>query len=86
MRVSYRAVRRSLIVYRQTRVVFCCEEMEWQWGERISFGARGVLACTSRDVSLFINRQQANGRMILELLPIQCCPFRGEAIETIRSK
>lgn len=86
MRVFYRALRRSVLVYQQTRVSFCCAEMEHQWGRLLGFGARGIAACTSRDVSLFIDRQQANGRTILEVVPIQHCPFCGEAIVTVREK
>jgi len=84
MRVFYRSLRRSVIVYQQTRVAFCCAEMERQWGRLFSFGARDIVACTSRDVNLFVDRPQANGRTILELVPIQHCPFCGEAIETVR--
>ena len=60
--------------------------MREKWGRLFGFGARDVDTCTSREVNLFIDRAQANGRTVLELLPIQCCPFCGEAIETIREK
>lgn len=60
--------------------------MREQWGVLIGFGARDAVACTSRDVSLFNDRQQANGRMILEIVPIQYCPFCGESIEIVREK
>jgi hypothetical protein len=86
MRVFYRSVRRALFVYQQTRVTFCCETMRGKWGKLIGFGARNVSACTNRDVNLFIDRPQANGRTILEIVPIQCCPFCGEPIETVRAK
>ena len=86
MKVFYRSIRRTFVVYQQTRAVFCCAEMERQWGKLLAFGAKGVDACTSREVSLFIDRQQANGRTILEIVPIQHCPFCGEAIETVRQK
>jgi hypothetical protein len=86
MHVFYRALRRSIVVYRQTRIVFCCAEMAQRWGKLFGFGARGVPACTSREVSLFLERAQANGGTILEVVPIQHCPFCGEAIETVREK
>jgi type IV pilus biogenesis protein CpaD/CtpE len=86
MRVFYRSVRRAVVVYQQTRAVFCCAEMKRHWDQLIGFGARGVNACTSREVNLFLDRPQAHGRSVLELVPIQCCPFCGEVIETVREK
>lgn len=86
MRVFYRSLRRSLTVYQQTSVSFCCAGMARQWGKLLGFGARGVSACTSRDANLFVDRPQANRRSVLELLPIQHCPFCGEAIETVQEK
>lgn len=86
MRVFYRSLRHSLLVYQQTNVSFCCAEMARQWGKLFGFGARDILACPSRDVNLFIDRPQANGRTILELMPIQHGPFCGEAIEAVREK
>jgi hypothetical protein len=86
MRVFYRCLRRVLPVYEQIDVAFCCSGMALQWGRLVGFGARGVTACTSRDVNLFVDRPQANGRSILELVPIQYCPFCGEPIETGRVK
>ncbi|MGH7225633.1 MAG: hypothetical protein ACRELF_20640, partial [Gemmataceae bacterium] len=66
MKVFYRSLSRTVVVYQQTRAVFCCEEMARQWGKRLGFGARGVPACTSREVNLFVDRAQANRCMILE--------------------
>jgi len=86
MRVFYRSLRHPLTVYKQTSVAFCCAGMECQWNKLLGFGARDIAACTSRDVNLFVDRPQANGRMALELMPIQHCPFCGEAIETVRDK
>jgi len=86
MRVFYRALRRSVLVYRQTKVSFCCTEMTRQWGKLLGFGARDIPACTSREVNLFIDRHQANGRTILQLVPIRHCPFCGEFVEMIREK
>lgn len=86
MRVFYRPLRRSLTVYQQTSVSFCCEEMARRWGKLLGFGARDTAASTSREVNLFIDRAQANGRTILELVPIQFCPFCGEPVETVRKK
>ncbi|HTU21022.1 MAG TPA: hypothetical protein VMG10_23420 [Gemmataceae bacterium] len=65
---------------------FCCAEMARRWGKLLGFGARGIPACTSRQVSLFLDRPQANGRAVLELVPIHHCPFCGEVIETVREK
>lgn len=86
MRVFYRALYGSIAVYQQTSVSFCCAVMARRWGKLLGFGARDGAVCTSRDVSLFIDRQQANGRTVLELVPIQHCPFCGEVIETVREK
>jgi hypothetical protein len=86
MRVFYRCVRRALTVYQQTRVAFCCAEMKRQWNRLLGFGARDVSASTSREVNLFVDRAQANGRTVLELIPVQHCPFCGESIETVRQK
>lgn len=86
MRVFYRALRRSVVVYRQTSVSFCCIGMAHRWGNLIGFGVRDVRASTSRKVSLFIDRPQTSGRSILELVPIQHCPFCGEIVETLQEK
>ena len=86
MRVFYRALRRSIVVYQQTRAVFCCGEMARRWGKLLGFGARGAPACTSREVNLFVDRAQTNSRTVLELVPVQHCPFCGEAIETVLEK
>lgn len=86
MRVLYRCLRRALPVYEQLAVTFCCASMKCQWGRLIGFGTRDVSASTSRDVSIFLDHPQANGRMILELLPIRHCPFCGEAIEKVRMR
>jgi hypothetical protein len=86
MRVFYRACHSSIVVYDQTRVSFCCAEMERQWDRLIGFGAKGCLRSTSRDVSLFTLHPQANGRPVLEVTPIGFCPWCGEAIEPCRMK
>jgi hypothetical protein len=86
MRVFYRCARRPVTVYQQTRVVFCCDDMERRWGQLLGFGARDVPVCTSRAVSLFLDRPQTNGRTVLELVPIRHCPFCGEVIEAVREK
>jgi hypothetical protein len=86
MRVVYRSLRRSIPVYEQTDVTFCCVGMARQWGNLLGFGVRGFPASTSRNVNLFVDRPQVNGRSILELVPIQHCLFCGEAIETVREK
>jgi hypothetical protein len=86
MRVVYRSLRRYLTAYEQTDVTLCCPIMERQGGKLFGFGARGVAACTSREVNLFVDRLQANDGTILERVPIQHGPFCGVAIETVRAK
>jgi hypothetical protein len=86
VRIVYRSLRRSLPVYEQTDVTFCCAGMTRQWGKLFSFGVKGFYASTSRNVNLFIDRPQANDRSILEVVPIQHCPFCGEVIEMVREK
>jgi hypothetical protein len=86
MRVFYRSLRRSLPVFEQTDVAFCCAGMARQWGKLFGFGVKDATASTSRNVNLFVDRPQANGRSILEVVPIQHCPFCGETIETVREK
>jgi len=56
------------------------------WGRLVSFGVRGHPASTSKDVSLFLERPQANGKTILEVIPIDYCPFCGEIIVVCREK
>jgi hypothetical protein len=85
MQVFYRVVRRALIVYEQTRVVFCCEAMREQWGRVIGFGAKGCSRSTSRDVNSYHCHPQKKG-FIVELVPIQFCPFCGQVVETCRVK
>ena len=90
MRVFYRvpkcACRSVVTVYEVTRVVFCCEEMKQQWGRLIGFGVKDCLRSTSRDVSLFTAIPQVNGNFLLEVTPVACCPWCGEAVETCREK
>jgi hypothetical protein len=86
MRVVYRSLRCSLPVYEQTDVTFCCAGMARQWGKLFGFGVKDAPASTSREVNLFIDQPQVNDRSILELVPIQHCPFCGEGIETEREK
>ena len=82
MRVFYRSVRS---VYRQGRVDFCCAAMCRWWGLLVGFGARGG-SSTSNEVNLYLDRPQANGIGAVELVPIEHCPFCGEAVETCRAK
>ena len=83
MRVFYRvrcARRVAVTTYEATRVVFCCEAMERQWGRLIGFGARGYKASTSRDVNLFSERTQTGGKSVLEVTAIAACPWCGEVV------
>ncbi len=83
MRVFYRSesARRGLTVYRQGKVKFCCAEMCQRWGVLVGFGTRGA-ASTDRAVNLYLDRPQAHGGAVLEMVPVNYCPFCGEAVET----
>ena len=83
MRVLYRSVRS---VYRQGRVDFCCAAMCRWWGLLVGFGAKGGAASTSNEVNLYLDRPQVNGGVAVELIPIDHCPFCGEAVEVHRLK
>lgn len=86
MRVFYRSeCARRVTVYRQGKVRFCCAEMCRRWGVLIGFGAKGC-ASTSRDVCLYLDRPQAHGPAVLELVPVTCCPWCGEPVEVCREK
>lgn len=82
MRVQYRSVRveNRRPVYQQGPVEFCCAAMCRWWNVLIGFGA-GDRPSTDRGVNLLLPRQQAGGAHAVELVPISCCPFCGEAIE-----
>jgi len=92
MRVEYVAVSRrrsgapGLVVYRPGRVTFCCAAMRRWWGVLVSFGVRDCPASTSREVNLYHERPQANGKTVLEVVPIDYCPFCGENIVICRRK
>jgi hypothetical protein len=84
MRVYYRAVRGPAI-YRQGPVKFCCAPMCRWWGVLIGFGV-GDRPSTDRGVNLFHRRPQANGKSVLEVVPVKHCPWCGEVVETCRVK
>jgi hypothetical protein len=89
MRVFYRAIRSRRTglpaTYQQGPVKFCCVEMCRRWGTVIGLGARGA-SSTDRAVNLYLDRPQANGRTVLELVPVEHCPWCGEPVETVRIK
>jgi hypothetical protein len=90
MRVVYRVLRPrrpgAPLTYQQAEPVKrCCADMARWWGNLIGFGVRDVPASTSAAVNLWRDRPQANGRTILEVVPIQRCPWCGEPIETCRA-
>ncbi len=77
-------LRRSAVTtYEATRVVFCCAAMERQWVRLIGFGVRGCARSTSKDVNLFTDRVQTNGKTVLEVEAIAFGPWCGEAVETV---
>jgi hypothetical protein len=41
---------------------------------------------TSREVNLLASRPQASGTPILEMVPVDFCPWCGEPVETCRVK
>jgi hypothetical protein len=82
MRVFYKA---EVSVYRQGAVRWCCTGMARWWGVLVGFGVRDC-ASTSRTVNIYLNRPQANGKTAVEVVPIDCCPWCGEAVEVCRSK
>jgi hypothetical protein len=91
MLVIYRSVtpRRhgAPVVYEQAAPVkWCCVEMCRWWGVLIGFGVRDHAASTNQTVNLYCDRPQANGTTILEVVPVACCPWCGEAVETCREK
>ncbi len=89
MKVFYSASQVNVaapVIYQSGRVKFCCVEMNRWWGRLIGFGARDCPESTSREVSLFLSRLQTNGKATLEVVPVQCCPWCGEAIGVCRSK
>src|ERR1700737_2771993 len=89
MRVFYRSVQSwtpdGEAIYQQGPVKFFCASMCQWWGQLVGFGARGA-SSTSMEVSLYSERPQANGKAVLELVPVDFCPWCGEGIETVRTK
>jgi hypothetical protein len=84
MRVYYRAVH-GPAVFRQGPVEFCCAAMCHWWGVLIGFGV-GDRPSTHRGVNLYHRRSQANGKSVLEVVPVEHCPWCGEPVETCRVK
>jgi hypothetical protein len=56
------------------------------WGVLIGFGVRDCPASTDRDVNLFVDRPQANGKSVVETVPVAHCPWCGQAVENCRVK
>jgi hypothetical protein len=74
-------------VYEQAGpVTFCCASMCRYWHVLVGFGVLGSDRSTSRDVNLSIMRAQANGRTLTEVVPIDFCPWCGQAVECCRRK
>ena len=84
MRVTYKT-KQGGNVYEETGTDFCCTGMTQWWGRLIGFGVSGV-SSTSRTVNLYLSRPQANGKTVLEIMPIDYCPFCGEAVELRHAK
>ena len=86
---SYRPVRSTHVCPWSTSPLatpfFCCEGMARQWGRLVAFGVAGK-ATTGREVCLGVPRPQANGTPILEVVPMECCPWRAAPVETCRVK
>ena len=85
MRVYFHAVSPAP-VYRQGQVSWCCAEMCRWWGLLVGFGVRGCAASTSRTVNLFLDRPQASGKTAVEVVPLDFCPWCGQAVETCQVK
>ncbi len=74
-------------VYKQTAPIkFCCAEMCRWWNVLIGFGVLGYERSTSREVNLCLPRPQANGCALVEVVPVEFCPWCGEAVEACRRK
>jgi hypothetical protein len=73
-------------VYRPSQAKFCRVEVNRSWGQLIGFGVRDCPASTTRDVNLFLTKPQTNGASVLEVVPVQCCAWCGEMVETCRTK
>jgi hypothetical protein len=89
MRVSYRSVPSVKphlpTVYRQGSVTFCCASMARWWGVLVGFGVRGCPS-TGRTVNLYLDRPQTNGKTAVEVVPVDFCPWCGEAVSVCRNK
>lgn len=74
-------------VYEQTAPIKpCCAEMARRWGSLVCFGIAGARRSTSREVNLYVPQPQANGKAVLEVVPVAFCPWCGEAVKTYRMK
>ena len=89
MRVFYRGQPSSSgeTVYEQVGpTTFCCASMCRYWCVLIGFGILGHSRSTSREVNLSVPRSQANGSTVAEVVPIDFCPWCGEAVDVCRRK
>jgi hypothetical protein len=89
VRVLYRSRRPAgrEVTYEVTEPVeCCCGQMQRRWGRLIGFGAPECRQTTSREVNLALAVPQVNGGTVLELVPVDFCPWCGEAIEACRVK
>ena len=88
MRLNYRCTdpKAKIVTYRQGAVRFCCAEMCRWWNRLIGFGVRDAAASTDRAVNLFMEHPQANGSRLLEIVPVEYCPWCGEFVEMVRTK
>jgi len=88
MRVMYSGVSSQIgeTLYRQGAIKFCCVGMCRAWNVLIGFGAGNGGATTSREVNFLVSRPQASDTPILEMVPVDFCPWCGEPVETCRVK
>lgn len=89
MRVFYRGQSSPSgeTVYEQNGpMTFCCATMRRYWCVLVGFGVLGHDQSTSREANLSIPRAQANGRTLQEVIPIDFCPWCGQAVECCRRK
>lgn len=86
MRVSLNGKQgKAAVVYEQGPVDFCCVGMARWWGMLFGFGVHGH-ASTNKTVNAYLSRSQTNSKPAVEVVPIDYCPFCGEAVEVSRAK
>ncbi len=86
MRVYCRSKSGTPVYEQVAPVKFCCAGMCRWWNILIGFGIVGHERSTSKEVNLCVPRAQANGRALVEVVPIEFCPWCGEAVETYLEK